>query len=386
MKQSGLYIGTLSGTSMDGIDVVISHIPEDGTEQKPEMVHAQTCEFNFRLRESLQNVLKNSPKTSMHEVALLDQMLGHAFADAILKTLKSAALEPADITATGCHGQTIAHQITDTHAYTIQCCDANIVAERTGITTVSDFRRRDMAAGGEGAPLAPAFHNVMFSTDQEHRSVVNIGGIANITCLPRIERSIELTRLSRSTERIRGYDCGPGNCLLDDWIDDQKGLAYDKNGEWSAGGDVSQALLSRMMSDPFVMKQAPKSIGREYFSLEWLTSQLAERVYQPRDIQATLAQFTAESIADAINHSQPDTQRVLICGGGAHNSDLINRLRQLLPQAVIESSERSGVNPDWVEGMLFGWLAHQRMNNAQGNCPSVTGASGDRILGAIHAG
>ncbi len=376
MSESGLYVGALSGTSMDGIDVVICKLNTQMA-SRPSIIHARTHTLNFALRQRLSVILGKAGDTTLDDCMRMDQDLGSAFADAINRSIKQAGLNAADISAIGSHGQTIAHQLDARHRYTVQIANPNIISERCGIVTVSDFRRRDMAAGGEGAPLAPALHRLLFHSDTENRVIVNIGGIANITCLPACE--------SAGEDLITGYDCGPGNCLMDAWIDDQQGLALDRHGEWASGGDLQQALLSRMLADPYLMRPAPKSIGREYFDLAWLSKQFAGRVYRPIDVQATLCQLTAESISQAIEHSQPNSARVMVCGGGVHNLDMMKRLKHLLPHAVIESTSRTGIDPNWVEGILFAWLAARRLEGLPGNCPSVTEANGKRVLGAVYS-
>lgn len=378
MSDPGLYIGTLSGTSMDGIDVVICSLDAQMA-SRPRIIHAHTHDLSFALRKRLAAIIGDAGKTRLDDCMRMDQDLGMAFAEAIEHALQQAGLESDDITAIGSHGQTIAHTLDGRHRYTVQIGDPNLIAERCGIVTVSDFRRRDMAAGGEGAPLAPALHQALFRSDSEDRVIVNIGGIANITCLPASSSA------AHADQSISGYDCGPGNCLMDAWIDDQQGLSMDRHGEWASGGDLQQALLSRMLADPYLLRTPPKSIGREYYDLTWLQQQFAGRVYRPIDVQATLCQLTAESISQAIMTSQPGTARVMVCGGGAHNLDLMKRLKHLLPSAVIESTSRTGIDPDWVEGMLFAWLAARRLENLPGNCPSVTGATGRRVLGSIYS-
>lgn len=378
MSDPGLYIGTLSGTSMDGIDVVICSLDAQMA-SRPRIIHAHTHDLSFALRKRLAAIIGDAGKTRLDDCMRMDQDLGLAFAEAIEHALQQAGLESDDITAIGSHGQTIAHTLDGRHHYTVQIGDPNLIAERCGIVTVSDFRRRDMAAGGEGAPLAPALHQALFSSDSEDRVIVNIGGIANITCLPASGSP------AHADQSISGYDCGPGNCLMDAWIDDQQGLSMDRHGEWASGGDLQQALLSRMLADPYLLRTPPKSIGREYYDLTWLQQQFAGRVYRPIDVQATLCQLTAESISQAIMTSQPGTARVMVCGGGAHNLDLMKRLKHLLPSAVIESTSRTGIDPDWVEGILFAWLAARRLENLPGNCPSVTGATGSRVLGSIYS-
>jgi anhydro-N-acetylmuramic acid kinase len=251
----------------------------------------------------------------------------------------------------------------------LQIGNPAIIAERTGITTVADFRRRDLAAGGQGAPLVPAFHEALFRSVERHRIVLNIGGIANITCLP-----------SHPDETVTGFDTGPGNCLMDAWVRQQTGQAMDENGHFAARGEVSPALLERLLADDYFRQPPPKSTGTDYFSLDWLTARLPAEPIAAADVQATLLELTARSIAAAIDQR---TQQVLVCGGGVHNPLLMQRLDELLPCPVV-STAVAGLSPDWVEAAAFAWLARQALAGQAGNLPAVTGAAGPRILGAIY--
>ena len=270
--------------------------------------------------------------------------------------------------AIGSHGQTVRHRSGDPTPFTIQIGDPNLIAETTGITTVADFRRRDLAAGGEAAPLVPPFHARIFASDAEPRAVLNIGGIANITAL----------------EPLSGFDTGPGNALLDAWCEAHTGHRYDSAGNWAAGGRVMPELLSALLADAYLQRSPPKSTGKEHYNLDWLRPLLGPDP-EPRNVQRTLVEFTARSIVDALNRWVPSAERVLVCGGGRSNRFLMQRLTELSGRAV-ESSDRHGWNGDAIEAAAFAWLAHQRLSGKPGNVPAVTGAGGPRVLGAVYAG
>ncbi|MEP1596358.1 MAG: anhydro-N-acetylmuramic acid kinase, partial [Halieaceae bacterium] len=292
--------------------------------------------------------------------------------------LATANRQPEEIRAIGSHGQTIRHRPASAghspaSAFTLQIGDPNSIAELTGITTVADFRRRDVAAGGEGAPLAPAFHAAAFSTPTEPRAIVNIGGIANATLL-------------QGEELLAGFDTGPGNTLLDQWIQQHQGQSYDRDGNWSSEGEIIPALREQLLSDPYFDRTGPRSTGKEYFNLQWLERALTPLPEQPsnRDVQATLADVTAQSIADGITSTGFAPAAVYICGGGACNTDLMRRLYQKLAPARLETTEVLGIEPEWVEAAAFAWLAHQAVTGKPGNAPAVTGAEGPRVLGGIY--
>ena len=308
----------------------------------------------------------------------LDRRLGSLFGKACLQLLDQAKVNAAEVRAIGSHGQTIRHRppssaAVEEPAFTLQIGDPNTIAEITGIPTVADFRRRDIAAGGEGAPLAPAFHAAAFSKPGCPRAIVNIGGIANISLLRDNETS--------------GFDCGPGNTLLDHWAQRQLGQAYDLNGSWGAEGAVNVELLEQLLSHPYLAQSAPKSTGKESFNLDWLDGELAQAdPLDPQDVQATLAEFTAACICDAIA-SQPDpVDEVYICGGGAANVDLMRRISARIEPLPLGTTSELGCDPAWVEAAAFAWLAHRTLEGLSGNLPAVTGATGERILGAVYAG
>ena len=348
---------------MDGIDAVLATL-----EPAPRIIeaiqHPWPAPILTRLRAAA-----SGTRLSASEFAQLDSDAGEVFAQAAL-AVSDRYDQP--IRAIGSHGQTLAHGPDASPPFTLQIGNPAIIAERTGITTISDFRRRDIAAGGEGAPLVPAFHAATLASTQENRVILNIGGIANITVLP-----------ASANTPVAGFDTGPGNCLLDAWIRRTKGFPFDRSGTFAARGSVQADLLETCLQDPYFKRPAPKSTGTDYFSLDWLERRLESISSNPEDVQATLVALSAQSVADAIGESAPKCHRVLVCGGGVHNAVVMEALRARLPCAV-DSTAAVGVDPDWVEALAFAWLARQTMEALPGNLPEVTGASGPRILGAIH--
>ena len=291
-------------------------------------------------------------------------------AQGINSLLKQQQLSPNDIRAIGSHGQTIRHE--PAQGFTVQIGNPALLAELTHICVVSDFRRRDVAAGGQGAPLVPAFHEALFTDDVGYRAVLNVGGFSNLS-------------LITPENLVAGFDCGPGNVLLDAWIQTQRNELYDRNGQWAASGKVAPLLLSTLLSDPFFQTKGPKSTGREVFNLPWLQNHLnVLPAFAAEDVQATLLELTAQTIVQSLQAAQARTSELLVCGGGAHNGALMARLAQLLEQTQVSSTQAKGVDPDWVEAMAFAWLAHCCLENIPTNRPSVTGARGLRVLGAIY--
>jgi len=364
------YIGLMSGTSVDGIDAVLA----DLSRTHPVLLAAQTTDWEPSLRGRILAVLNRPEQISLDALGRLDADLGNAFADAALAIIRSARLQPAQITAIGSHGQTLFHAPAARPPFSLQVGDANRIVATTGITTVADFRRRDIAAGGQGAPLVPAFHQAIFSAADVSRAILNIGGIANVTLLP------------ADTTPVTGFDTGPGNVLLDTWISKQCQTRFDRNGEWGASGHCCQPLLKQLMREPYLSEPPPKSTGRELFCASWLEKNLAMGFEQlpAVDIQTTLAEFTATSIATALQRFAPLVEQVLVCGGGAHNRFLMQRLRARLPDCTIDTTDSLGLHPDWVEATAFAWLAKQTLAGKPGNLPGVTGADRPTILGAIY--
>ncbi|MAZ87013.1 MAG: anhydro-N-acetylmuramic acid kinase [Cellvibrionaceae bacterium] len=364
---SDLYIGLMSGTSADGIDATLSEISETNINviAHLEVPHPQS------LRQQIIDLCAPGDN-EIERLGRLDQQLGRAFADAANALLDRAKVTPEQVTAIGSHGQTIRHRPNGDDKFTLQIADPNQIAQGTSITTVADFRRRDMAVGGEGAPLAPAFHQAAFSCEGKNRVVVNIGGISNVTLL-------------EGKQLTAGFDTGPGNGLMDGWIKRHKQVNYDHNGDWAYQGRVDTPLLQQLLQHPFLSKASPKSTGREDFHLDWLDGQLNTLDYPPSpvDVQATLLEYTAQTIHQQIEQMNKAIDDIYICGGGALNKALMTRLQQLSRCSLTDTSAM-GVEPQQVEGAAFGWLAHQTLARASGNCPAVTGAQRAVILGGIY--
>lgn len=368
------YVGLISGTSMDAIDAAL--IETDG--QSLRLLAGHSHPWPPQLIAEIRD-LARSAHGSLDALCRLDALAGESFAAAATELLRRASLAGADISAIGSHGQTVRHRPDADPAFTLQIGDANRIAERCGITTVADFRRRDLAAGGEGAPLVPAFHAAILGDANENRVVLNIGGIANITVLPAEQAP------PRIAHGIMGFDTGPGNCLMDAWIAEHRQSAFDTDGAWAALGTSIPALLEELLSDPYFAQRAPKSTGTEYFGPEWLHARLGEHGdADPVDVQATLLRLTVDSIARAILEHAPGTDRVLVCGGGAHNKALMRQLAESLFAARVETTASCGLDPDWIEAMAFAWLAERTLHGKPGNLPSVTGASRPVVLGAIY--
>lgn len=372
-KPQSLYIGLMSGTSLDGIDAVLAKIEASG---ETSLLDSVSIAFSPELRKALLDLQTPGPN-EIHRENQAANALALAYADAVKQLLAQAKLSPTDISAIGAHGQTIRHQADLAHhlAYTHQTLNPALLAELTGIDVVADFRSRDLAAGGHGAPLVPAFHAQQFSTDK-NIAVLNLGGIANLTLLPK-------------DGEVRGFDCGPGNMLMDAWIADQQGHAFDESGTWALQGKVNQALLSRMMADSFFAKAPPKSTGRDDFHLEWLQKQIGSDNTNAEDVQATLLQLTVDSALQALEGYAPQTQTLVFCGGGARNIALLDlfksRAEDLFKNSLeIVTSDALGIDPQLVEGLAFAWLAWAHKEKRPANLPAVTGAKGPRLLGACY--
>lgn len=365
VMKSGRYIGVMSGTSLDGVDVVLAAIDDNTVAHQASYCHPMP----LALKQAILDVCQGQAVT-LSTLGQLDTRLGKLFAEAVLMLLKQTELDPSDIMAIGCHGQTVWHEPGGVAPCTMQIGDNNQIAALTGITTVGDFRRRDMALGGQGAPLVPGFHYALLMHSDERRVVLNIGGIANISLLA-------------PENPVRGYDTGPGNMLLDAWVWRRLGQPYDKDAQWAVTGQVNVALLRRMLADPYFSLPAPKSTGREYFNLGWLEKQLAGYgPIAPQDVQATLAELTAVSIADQVLLIG-GCERVLVCGGGARNPLLMARLSALLSGTEVNTTDECGVSGDDMEALAFAWLAARTLSGLPGNLPSVTGARKETVLGAI---
>ncbi|MFV2060110.1 MAG: anhydro-N-acetylmuramic acid kinase [Gammaproteobacteria bacterium] len=375
--KDGYYIGLMSGTSADSIDAVIVSIIDNNLSLLDSHFHA----IPQNIQEKIWS-LNNPKQDELRSMLELDYQLGHLFSDAVKNLLKKVSIDKNKIIAIGSHGQTVRHYPDSEFPSTLQIGDANIIVEQTGITTVCDFRKADIAAHGQGAPLAPAFHQFKFQDNKMNRVVLNVGGIANITYLP---------STNSNSDSICGFDTGPGNGLMDEWIQKHKQMAYDKNGEWAQTGVINKKLLTLFLSDPYFSKPHPKSTGRDYFNLSWIESLLSKYIsdekLKPEDIQMTLCALTAHSIFNAAKLLNK-TNELFVCGGGVHNTTLINLLTSLLSNSAnpvsCQSTDSLGLNPDWVEACAFAWLAKQRLENKPGNCPAVTGAKHHSVLGAVY--
>jgi anhydro-N-acetylmuramic acid kinase len=353
----------MSGTSLDGLDIAL--VEQD---QHCRLLGSHYLPMPNDLRQELLTLCSSGPD-ELARAAMAEQHWVQLVALGIQQLLAHHSLIARDIRAIGSHGQTVRHE--PARGFSIQIGNPALLAELTGISVISDFRRRDIAAGGQGAPLVPAFHEAIFTTEQRC-AVLNIGGFSNLSLLD-------------PNQPVHGFDCGPGNVLLDAWIDQQCAERFDRDGAWAASGQVQPELLQALLGDEFFQTRGPKSTGRELFNLNWLTQHLAHLpTYRPADVQATLLELTAQSIIAALTAAQQQTELLLVCGGGAHNGALMRRLQSLLPSAQVSSTDAHGVPADWVEAMAFAWLAHCCVEGIAGNRPSVTGARGLRVLGAIY--
>lgn len=360
---SGLYIGIMSGTSLDGIDLVLvrfsgSHFPQ--------LVDALLCPFPEQLRLQLSQLAQSGPD-ELERMGLVEQQLALAYANAVKQLLDKAKVTPEQISAIGCHGQTIRHRPYAQFPFTYQIGDMFRLAAETQIRVIADFRRKDMVYGGQGAPLVPAFHQAIFAIPNSYRAILNIGGIANVTLL-------------QPGKPVRGFDTGPGNGLMDNWIQQQGLGLYDKDGLYAASGTIQQDLLTALLSDPYFQLQGPKSTGREYFNAGWLSDKLQARQHAPADVQRTLTRFTAQSIKIAL--ANESINELFVCGGGAYNKVLVEDLQQLFPAVQLQQTSSLGVKADDVEAMAFAWLAYAYDHKIPGNIPEVTGASKAVVLGA----
>ncbi|OEF11160.1 anhydro-N-acetylmuramic acid kinase [Aliivibrio logei] len=361
------YVGLMSGTSLDGVDAVL--VETNGTEITL-LGHAD-YPMDAQLKSDVLSVCTGQA-TNLKMIGEIDHRLGHLFADATLHLLNTLSVDPASITAIGSHGQTLFHSPDTQYPFTTQLGDANIIAAKTGINTIADFRRKDMALGGQGAPLVPAFHHTLFGKPESTLIVLNIGGISNISIL-------------QKNSPVIGYDTGPGNMLMDAWIYEHKQKNYDHNGEWARHGIIINPLLSKLKQHSYFSRPYPKSTGRELFNLEWFTQYIENQSYKAQDVQATLLEFTVTTIVDQITTFRVGSEaKLLVCGGGAHNQYLMDRLQQYLPKWAVSTTNDYNVDSDNMEAMAFAWLAHQRVHDRPSNEPDVTGASRYASLGVIY--
>lgn len=359
-----LYIGVMSGTSLDGLDIALIEQHTQATRLRASLY----LPMPDALRQQLL-ALCQSGADEIARSALAEQAWVALAAQGIASLLEREGLQPAQVRAIGSHGQTIRHE--PQRGFSVQIGNPALLAELSGIDVIADFRRRDVAAGGQGAPLVPAFHAALFGQERP-RAILNVGGFSNLTLLA-------------PDAPVRGFDCGPGNVLLDAWIGHQQGLPFDADGAWAASGRADAALLARLLTDDYFQQRGPKSTGRERFNLSWLLAHLqAHPPVAPADVQASLLELSARSIAADLQRSLPQAEELLVCGGGAHNRRLMQRLGELLPTCRVASTDSRGLPADWIEAMAFAWLAHRCLEGLPGNCPEVTGARGPRILGALY--
>lgn len=371
MQKTHLYIGLMSGTSMDGVDAVLCHFPTVKQSSPREVLGHVHLPYAASLRSRLL-ALQYPSTNELHHAALLGNELADLYAEAIAALLSTSGKAPAEIEAIGCHGQTIRHQ--PALGYTLQIGNLARLAERTSIRVIGDFRSRDVAANGQGAPLIPAFHAYRFSDPDTALSLVNIGGMSNLTRL-------------HPDKPIIGFDCGPGNVLMDAWVHEHLGQPFDTDGQWAAKGVLDKDLLTTLMNHPFLSALPPKSCGREQFDLPWLKDRLllqGGRLHRPQDVQATLLTLTVQSIAEAIRQHCPETSVLMVCGGGARNRHLMTSLEHALPELEVRTTKAAGLREDLVEASAFAWLAYCFDHNIPSNLPAVTGAQGPRILGACY--
>lgn len=359
-----LFIGLMSGTSMDGIDAALVEV-ETNT-----LIKGITCPYSETAHDFLNAVLRGE-KVGLGVMSQLNTILGREFALAVNQLLDETSVTPEQIKAIGSHGQTISHNAAADIPYTVQLGCGHTIAAMTKITVVTDFRTRDLVLGGQGAPFAPLYHQALFEKYNSPLAVVNVGGIANVTFIaPGMD--------------VSGYDTGPGNCLLDAWIQTHLHQTYDANGAWASSGHVIESLLLDLLSDPYFNLTAPKSLDKTYFSMQWLAPYLRPE-FSPQDVQATLTVLTATSICDAIKRFNIAIPLVVICGGGVHNDALFRAIRSQLPNVIVNSTQLLDVDPDFLEAMMFAWLADKTLRYIPVDLTRITGAKSPSILGAIYA-
>lgn len=367
MTSAPLFVGLISGTSVDGIDAALVRFEQES----PCLLAGLTYPWPEPLRQQILDISqKDDGLIALDAYGQLDVAIGQCFAAATQALLEQGGVKASEVTAIGSHGQTLRHRPGGAHPFTLQIGDPSVIAETCGIDVVADFRRADVAAGGQGAPLLPVLHARLLAPPGICTVVANLGGIANITIV-------------HEDGRVQGFDTGPANGLLDAWFQRHRQGHYDAGGRFAASGRILPELLEALLRDPYFSAPPPKSTGREYFQLSWLERHLPEGS-RPQDIQATLLELTACSLADAIRSHAPAARRLWLCGGGVHNPLLMARIRARLPQLAMDSTAGAGVDPDYIEAIAFAWLARQRLLDRPGNLPQVTGARGPRRLGAIY--
>jgi anhydro-N-acetylmuramic acid kinase len=371
VAERDLYLGLISGTSADGIDAVLVEFADPAdTGSRLRILASQTFPYPHELRGRVLALAQSHAAIALDDYGRLDVEIGECFANAANALLRNAGIAASVVSAIGSHGQTICHRPNGAHPFTLQIGDPNVIAQRTGIRTAADFRRADVAAGGQGAPLLPALHAAVLSDPEIPRAILNLGGIANLTLLV-------------PGRPVIGFDTGPANCLLDAWAARHLGHARDEGGAWARSGKVVDELLARWISDPYFALPPPKSTGREVFNLDWLDGRISADV-SPVDAQATLLALSARTIAGALRANAPSVREVFACGGGVHNAALMNALRAQLPGLRVDTTAALGLDPDFVEAAGFAWLARETLAGRPGNLPSVTGAREPRVLGAVY--
>ncbi len=348
---------------MDGIDAALVDVSSNT------LLYGITNKYSNEVKARMDKLMKETD-VSLASICQLNTLIGREFAYAVNELLQKAKLSASDIRAIGSHGQTVCHNTNCTIPYTLQLGCAHTISTLTGITVVADFRTRDLVLGGQGAPFAPLYHQKLFNGENSHVAVVNVGGISNITFI-------------NANEPIKGWDIGPGNCLMDAWIMKQQGRDYDSGGEWAQQGEIIAPLLETFMSDSFITSSGPKSIGKEYFSLLWLENYFKDE-YKPVDIQKTLLAFTAKTIANTVLNEQNHVEKMYLCGGGTHNLALLHMLTELLPETRVSSIAELGISPDYLEAMMFAWLASQTINRVPVDLSTITGSREPVILGAVY--
>ena len=362
----GLFLGLISGTSMDAIDAALA----DFDVSPLSLIAASAVPFEPALKERVAALVDAPDRVSLDEIGQIDVAVAQAFARSALELMRKAGVSAASVSGIGCHGQTLRHRTDLPVPFTWQIGDPNTLAEMTGVTVVGDFRRRDVAAGGQGAPLLPVFHDQVFRSDTEDRVILNLGGIANVTMLKR-------------GAVVSGFDTGPANRLLDAWISRHHPVSFDNDGVWAASGRCDPALLEELMDEPYLRRRPPKSTGRELFNLKWLDMKLGGLDRRPEDVQATLLEYTAATVAADVHRYAPEAA-VYACGGGAHNAALLAALARRLAPNRVATTVALGLDPDYVEAIAFGWFARRTLAGLPSNAPSVTGARGPRVLGGIY--
>lgn len=361
------YIGVMSGTSLDGLDIALIN---QCSETPSQLIASHYIVMPQTLRAELL-ALCSSGGDELARAAVAEQQWAELVASGVNHLLQQHKLSPSEICAIGSHGQTVRHE--PQRGFTIQISNGALLAELTKITVVTDFRRRDVAAGGQGAPLVPAYHEALFSSAHHNRAILNIGGFSNLSLLS-------------PHNTTHGFDCGPGNVLIDTWINHKHNKHYDHHGEWAATAEPNFELLELLLADPFFHKTGPKSTGRELFNFEWLSTKLREFNNPTADnvVQSTLLELTVQSIVQSLKQAQEKTDELIVCGGGAYNNELLKRLQKHLPTTQVQTTADYGIPPEWIEAMAFAWLAHCCLEKIPSNRPAVTGAKGLRILGAIY--